>query len=86
MRQRGYLREITGEDGVVYRWDFTTNTLTERLRLTPTGHHDDALTDALITALVAVWEKLDLPRETKAKNASVAFEAQCAEGGQESYA
>ncbi len=59
---------------------------TERLRLTPTGHHDDALTDALITALVAVWEKLDLPRETKAKNASVAFEAQRAEGGQESYA
>ena len=31
------------------------------LRVTPSPYHDDALIDALAKALVAVWEKLDLP-------------------------
>ena len=34
---------------------------TERLRITPTPFHDDALIDALAQALVAVWRKLGLP-------------------------
>ncbi len=34
---------------------------TERLRITPTPYHDDALIDALAEALVNVWERLDLP-------------------------
>jgi 5-aminolevulinate synthase len=38
---------------------------TERLRITPTPHHDDALIDALAAALVQVWERLDLPFEGK---------------------
>jgi 5-aminolevulinate synthase len=58
---------------------------TERLLVTPTGHHDDALTDKLVESLVAVWEKLDLPRKTKPKNAAVAFEPRPAEHGQDSY-
>jgi 5-aminolevulinate synthase len=33
----------------------------ERLRITPSPHHDDALIDALAKALVNVWQKLDLP-------------------------
>jgi 5-aminolevulinate synthase len=32
----------------------------ERLRITPTPYHDDALIDALAEALVEVWERLDL--------------------------
>ena len=32
----------------------------ERLRITPTPHHDDRLIDALAEALVDVWERLDL--------------------------
>ncbi|XUM24811.1 5-aminolevulinate synthase [Bradyrhizobium oligotrophicum S58] len=35
---------------------------TERLRLTPTPHHDDALTDQLVHAMVKVWDRLNLPR------------------------
>jgi 5-aminolevulinate synthase len=35
---------------------------TERLRITPTPHHDDALIDGLAAALVDVWTRLDLPR------------------------
>ena len=34
---------------------------TERLRITPSPHHDDALIDALAEALVEVWGRLRLP-------------------------
>jgi len=33
----------------------------ERLRVTPSPYHDDALIDALAEALVEVWERLSLP-------------------------
>ncbi|MCA0422224.1 MAG: 5-aminolevulinate synthase [Proteobacteria bacterium] len=36
---------------------------TERLRVTPTPFHNDALVDQLVTALGEVWEALDLPRD-----------------------
>ena len=35
---------------------------TERLRITPTSYHDDALIDALAEAMVDVWDRLGLPR------------------------
>ena len=39
---------------------------TERLRITPTPYHEDGLIDALATALVDVWERLDLPLTDRA--------------------
>ncbi len=38
----------------------------ERLRITPSPYHDDALIDALAEALVEVWEQLDLPKRDQA--------------------
>jgi 5-aminolevulinate synthase len=37
----------------------------ERLRITPSPYHDDALVDRLAEALVDVWEKLQLPRRAR---------------------
>jgi 5-aminolevulinate synthase len=42
---------------------------TERLRITPTPFHDDALIDALAEALVDVWLRLDLPFRARAEAA-----------------
>jgi 5-aminolevulinate synthase len=39
---------------------------TERLRITPTPYHDDALIDTLAEALVEVWERLSLPLKKRA--------------------
>jgi 5-aminolevulinate synthase len=38
----------------------------ERLRITPSPYHDDALIDALAEALVEVWGRLDLPLRDRA--------------------
>ncbi|HVZ51540.1 MAG TPA: 5-aminolevulinate synthase [Pseudolabrys sp.] len=38
----------------------------ERLRITPSPYHDDALVDALAEALVDVWERLQLPKRRHA--------------------
>jgi 5-aminolevulinate synthase len=38
---------------------------TERLRITPTPFHSDALMDQLVSALGEVWDALDLPRGRK---------------------
>jgi 5-aminolevulinate synthase len=38
---------------------------TERLRITPTPFHEDALIHALAEALVDVWERLGLPRRQR---------------------
>jgi len=38
----------------------------ERLRITPSPYHDDALIDRLAEALVDVWERLDLPKSQRA--------------------
>jgi 5-aminolevulinate synthase len=39
---------------------------TERLRITPTPYHDDALIGALAEALVDVWRRLGLPLQYRA--------------------
>jgi 5-aminolevulinate synthase len=39
---------------------------TERLRITPTPHHDDRLIDALAEGLVDVWGRLELPLRYRA--------------------
>ena len=39
----------------------TSSERIERLRVTPSPYHDDALIDALAEALVEVWEELRLP-------------------------
>jgi 5-aminolevulinate synthase len=38
----------------------------ERLRITPSPYHDDALINALAEALVDVWEQLSLPLKDRA--------------------
>jgi len=38
----------------------------ERLRVTPTPYHDDALIDALAEALLDVWARLGLPLQYRA--------------------
>ncbi|HEY2530828.1 MAG TPA: 5-aminolevulinate synthase [Xanthobacteraceae bacterium] len=37
----------------------------ERLRITPSPHHDDALIDALAAALIEVWRRLGLPLKNR---------------------
>lgn len=39
---------------------------TERLRITPSPYHEDALIDALAEAMLDVWERLKLPRKDRA--------------------
>ena len=38
---------------------------TERLRITPSPYHDDAVIDQLADALLQVWEQLGLPLREK---------------------
>ena len=44
---------------------------TERLRITPSPLHDDAMLEQLIEALLEVWEALDITAKTKGKLAEV---------------
>jgi 5-aminolevulinate synthase len=43
---------------------------TERLRITPTPFHDEQLIGELVSALTAVWRKLDLPFATRRAEAA----------------
>jgi 5-aminolevulinate synthase len=43
---------------------------TERLRITPTPFHDEALIAELVQALTAVWKKLDLPFASRTAQAA----------------
>ncbi len=45
---------------------------TERLRITPTPLHDDAMMQALVDALKEVWEHLNIPRDMLTAPASAA--------------
>jgi len=46
----------------------------ERLRITPSPHHNDALIEALVEALVDVWDRLDLAYgESAARSARLRF-------------
>jgi 5-aminolevulinate synthase len=38
----------------------------ERLRITPTPYHEDAVINSLAEALVDVWERLELPFKDRA--------------------
>jgi 5-aminolevulinate synthase len=38
----------------------------ERLRITPSPYHEDALIDGLAEALLDVWERLGLPFQERA--------------------
>jgi len=56
---------------------------TERLRITPTPFHDDALIDTLAEALVETWTALDLPLSGPATSEVVSARAElfAASGG-----
>jgi 5-aminolevulinate synthase len=49
----------------------------ERLRITPTPYHDDALVDALSEALINVWQRLGLPLKHQAFTAYDCLLMQC---------